>query len=65
MNHQRKVIFHQRVEWVEDEAVNEIVVNMRHAAIEDLVSKHEGDIKISTARCATSLGWRCRSPPCR
>src|SRR5207342_1472062 len=40
MNDQRKVIFDQRVEWMEDEAVNEIVADMRHAAIEDLVSKH-------------------------
>jgi preprotein translocase subunit SecA len=40
MNDQRKVIFDQRVEWMKDEAVNEIVADMRHAAIEDLVSKH-------------------------
>ena len=40
MNDQRKVIFDQRVEWMKDEAVNEIVADMRHAAIEDLVAKH-------------------------
>jgi preprotein translocase subunit SecA len=40
MNDQRKVIFEQRVEWMRDEAVNEIVADMRHAAIEDLVAKH-------------------------
>src|SRR5258708_6097839 len=40
INDQRKVIFDQRVEWMKDEAVNEIVADMRHAAIEDLVSKH-------------------------
>jgi preprotein translocase subunit SecA len=40
MNDQRKVIFDQRVEWMKDDAVNEIVADMRHAAIEDLVSKH-------------------------
>lgn len=40
MNDQRKVIFDQRVEWMKDEAVNEIVADMRHAAIDDLVSKH-------------------------
>src|SRR5712672_2425228 len=40
MNDQRKVIFDQRVEWMRDEAVNEIVADMRHAAIEDLVAKH-------------------------
>jgi preprotein translocase subunit SecA len=39
MNDQRKVIFDQRVEWMKDEAVNEIVADMRHAAIDDLVSK--------------------------
>ena len=40
MNDQRKVIFDQRVEWMKDEAVNEIVADMRHAAIDDLVAKH-------------------------
>jgi preprotein translocase subunit SecA len=28
------------VEWMRDEAVNEIVADMRHAAVEDLVAKH-------------------------
>ena len=40
MNDQRKVIFEQRVEWMRDEAVYEIVADMRHAAIDDLVGKH-------------------------
>jgi preprotein translocase subunit SecA len=40
MNDQRKVIFEQRIEWMRDDAVNEIVADMRHAAIEDLVNKH-------------------------
>ncbi len=40
MNDQRKVIFDQRVEWMKDEAVNEIVGDMRQAAVEDLVGKH-------------------------
>jgi preprotein translocase subunit SecA len=40
MNDQRKVIFDQRVEWMRDEAVNEVVADMRHAAVEDLVAKH-------------------------
>jgi preprotein translocase subunit SecA len=40
MNDQRKVIFEQRIEWMRDEAVNEIVGDMRHAAVEDLVAKH-------------------------
>jgi preprotein translocase subunit SecA len=40
MNDQRKVIFEQRVEWMRDEAVNEIVADMRQAAVEDLVAKH-------------------------
>ena len=40
MNDQRKVIFDQRVEWMKDEAVNEIVADMRHAAVEDLVGKY-------------------------
>jgi len=40
MNDQRKVIFDQRVEWMREEAVNEVTADMRHAAIEDLVAKH-------------------------
>src|SRR5207253_10708648 len=40
MNDQREVIFEQRIEWMRDEAVNEVLADMRHAAIEDLVSKH-------------------------
>jgi preprotein translocase subunit SecA len=40
MNDQRKVIFEQRIEWMRDEAVNEVVADMRHAAVEDLVGKH-------------------------
>jgi preprotein translocase subunit SecA len=39
-NDQRKVIFDQRVEWMREEAVNEITADMRQAAIEDLVAKH-------------------------
>jgi len=40
MNDQRKVIFDQRIEWMRDDAVNEIVADMRHAAVDDLVAKH-------------------------
>jgi preprotein translocase subunit SecA len=40
MNDQRKVIFDQRIEWMREDAVNEIVADMRHAAIEDLVARH-------------------------
>ena len=40
MNDQRKVIFDQRVEWMQDAATAEIVSDMRHTAIDDLVGKH-------------------------
>jgi preprotein translocase subunit SecA len=40
MNDQRKVIFDQRVEWMQDQAVAEVVADMRHTAIDDLVAKH-------------------------
>jgi preprotein translocase subunit SecA len=40
MNDQRKVIFDQRVEWMEDHAVGEVVADMRHTVIDDLVAKH-------------------------
>jgi preprotein translocase subunit SecA len=40
MNDQRKVIFDQRVEWMQDDVIADIVGDMRHAAIDDLVAKH-------------------------
>jgi preprotein translocase subunit SecA len=40
MNDQRKVIFDQRVEWMSDEVGAEVVADMRHNAIDDLVAKH-------------------------
>jgi preprotein translocase subunit SecA len=40
MNDQRKVIFDQRVEWMEDKATAEVVADMRHTVIDDLVAKH-------------------------
>jgi preprotein translocase subunit SecA len=40
MNDQRKVIFDQRVEWMQDQAVGEVVSDMRHNVLDDLVAKH-------------------------
>jgi preprotein translocase subunit SecA len=40
MNDQRKVIFDQRIEWMRDETSAEIVSDMRHEVINDLVAKH-------------------------
>src|ERR1700730_1116624 len=40
MNDQRKVIFEQRVEWMKDKTVNEVVADMRQSAVEELVAKH-------------------------
>jgi preprotein translocase subunit SecA len=39
-NDQRKVIFDQRVDLMKDESVAETVADMRHAFVEDLVTKH-------------------------
>ena len=39
-NDQRKVIFDQRVDLMRDENVAETVADMRHALVDDLVSKH-------------------------
>jgi preprotein translocase subunit SecA len=39
-NDQRKVIFDQRVEWMKMDSVAEIVADMRHVAIDELVAKH-------------------------
>ncbi len=40
MNDQRKVIFDQRVEWMDDKVVVEVVADMRHNVLDDLVAKH-------------------------
>jgi len=40
MNDQRKVIFEQRLELMRDESVDESIVDMRHAVIDELVAKH-------------------------
>ncbi|MFZ5734499.1 MAG: preprotein translocase subunit SecA [Pseudomonadota bacterium] len=39
-NDQRKVIFEQRIDLMKDESVAETVTDMRHALIDDLVTKH-------------------------
>src|SRR5271154_4851577 len=40
MNDQRKVIFDQRVEWMDEKAVADVVSDMRHNVLDDLVAKH-------------------------
>src|SRR5271155_5470562 len=40
MNDQRKVIFDQRVEWMQDKTVAEVVTDMRHTVLDGLVAKH-------------------------
>lgn len=40
MNDQRKVIFEQRLELMEDEAINETILDMRHDVMDDLVGHH-------------------------
>ena len=40
MNDQRRVIFEQRLEILEAEDVCEIVADMRHATVDDLVARH-------------------------
>jgi preprotein translocase subunit SecA len=39
-NDQRKVIFDQRIDLMKDESVAETVTDMRHAFVEDVVTKH-------------------------
>jgi preprotein translocase subunit SecA len=39
-NDQRKVIFEQRVDLMKDDSVAETVTDMRHAFVEDVVTKH-------------------------
>src|SRR5690242_13016317 len=40
MNDQRKVIFEQRVDWMKEDVGAEIVGDMRHSVIDELVAKH-------------------------
>ena len=40
MNDQRKVIFDQRVEWMQEDTVGEVIADMRHTAIDELVARH-------------------------
>ncbi len=40
MNDQRKVIFDQRIDLMKDEGIAEVVADMRHEIIEDIVSHH-------------------------
>jgi preprotein translocase subunit SecA len=40
MNDQRTVIFKQRVEWMQDETTAEVVADMRHNVLDELVAKH-------------------------
>ncbi|HZO45442.1 MAG TPA: preprotein translocase subunit SecA [Xanthobacteraceae bacterium] len=39
-NDQRKVIFDQRVEWMKMDSVADIVTDMRHIAVDELIAKH-------------------------
>jgi preprotein translocase subunit SecA len=39
-NDQRKVIFDQRIDLMKDESVQETVADMRHAFVDDVVTKH-------------------------
>jgi len=39
-NDQRKVIFEQRIDLMKDESVQETVADMRHAFVDDVVTKH-------------------------
>ncbi len=40
MNDQRKVIFDQRIDLMKDEGIVEVVADMRHEIIEDIVAQH-------------------------
>jgi preprotein translocase subunit SecA len=40
MNDQRKVVFEQRVEWMRDDNVADIVGDMRHSVVDALVARH-------------------------
>src|SRR3954454_12999105 len=39
MNDQRKVIFDQRIEWMKED-ISDVIADMRHTVIDDLVAKH-------------------------
>ena len=81
MNDQRKVIFEQRLELMRDEQVDETIVDMRHAVIDELVAKHipenaypeQWDIagldealrECSPSTCRSRTGRRKKASPTR
>ena len=40
MNDQRKVVFEQRVEYMQSEEVDDEIANMRHQIIDELIETH-------------------------
>ena len=56
MNDQRKVIFDQRIDLMKDEEIADVVTDMRHGLIDDLVAKHlprdadRGQLELAGAR---------------
>ncbi len=80
MNDQRKVIFDQRVEWMPDAVTAEVVTDMRHTVIEDLVSaraeerlSEQWDVaglkeemtRVLASTCRSTSGPRKRASPTR
>jgi preprotein translocase subunit SecA len=64
MNDQRKTIFEQRLDFMTDDDVSDVIEDMRHQVCEDLVSVHvprkayaeQWDIEGLQARCTELLG---------
>ncbi len=53
MNDQRKVVFEQRREMMAQESLEEMITDMRHGVVDDLIGRH------IPARCLSrSLGYR-------
>ncbi len=60
MNDQRKVIFEQRIGIMKGEEVSETIDDMRHAVIENLITKHIPDKAYAEQWDATGLRTRLR-----
>jgi preprotein translocase subunit SecA len=64
VNDQRKAVFEQRQEFMESDDLSEIIVEMRHDTIDDLITRHlppkayaeQWDVEGLTERCKAILG---------
>ena len=60
MNDQRKVVFEQRIELMQEDDLSETVRDMRHQVVEDLVAKHIPEKAYAEQWDSEGLARRCK-----